>query len=723
MSCQIYDWTQGGIWIYNNASFTAADLADNGIYGSFVLEGNLVELHQDALQRVDLRGNLTISAGQFKVYGGIDNSYWGSVANASLIMSNGVLDIVDQAINIQDVAPFSFISTITGGTIRTQKGMVVQSPGFNPDGGLVEIYGNQNSMLLSDIGGAFYNIIINKSDYFTRTNVQSSVIKNNFIIEEGLAEVPFGKVLECQGNISVNQGGMLAVTSGMVKMGSLSSININDGGSLASEGYEGAPSVFTIIEPPAWYAFNVNSGGDITVYHTVFENMNEQGINIAAGANVNNWKPFESCEFRNGKNGASTLLSINNGQALAIRNAIFPENTWSGTYNVSKTVTSGHVVFYNATGAFSGEAFDNDPNNLIDWVPTLTATATATPQVICAGSSSQLDVIREGGFGPFTYLWSPAIGLSDPAIINPVASPLITTIYDVTVTDALGQTAASNVTLTVNPLLPVSVTINTFYNPAPPGSLITFYATPINGGDEPSYQWKVNGADAGDDLATYSYYPLYGDEVTCVLTSSAPCVTGNPATSNTITMIMVPAYINVTGEILAGTDTCFNAYGAITVPPAPGTFTVYPGGSANFIAGTRIRFLPGATVMPGGYMHAWITETNEYCGSLAKSLVSSVVSGVADEGEFNSDALSLSGFFAIYPNPTSGIFTLLNKGEVMTDKAQVDIFDMRGDRVLTASYAGEQTHLFTVNDLSPGLYFLKVISGKRIESFKLIVTR
>ncbi|HVX49403.1 MAG TPA: gliding motility-associated C-terminal domain-containing protein [Chitinophagaceae bacterium] len=60
------------------------------------------------------------------------------------------------------------------------------------------------------------------------------------------------------------------------------------------------------------------------------------------------------------------------------------------------------------------------------------AVATAGNDVsICEGSSTQLT-----GGGGLTYSWSPATGLSSPAIYNPVASPSDSTLYILTVTDA-----------------------------------------------------------------------------------------------------------------------------------------------------------------------------------------------------------------------------------------------------------------------------------------------
>ncbi|MBI4945833.1 MAG: gliding motility-associated C-terminal domain-containing protein [Bacteroidetes bacterium] len=60
------------------------------------------------------------------------------------------------------------------------------------------------------------------------------------------------------------------------------------------------------------------------------------------------------------------------------------------------------------------------------------ATATANPVNITFGDSTML--VADGGA---TYQWFPSTGLSDPTLSNPVASPIQTTTYCVTVTDAI----------------------------------------------------------------------------------------------------------------------------------------------------------------------------------------------------------------------------------------------------------------------------------------------
>ena len=92
------------------------------------------------------------------------------------------------------------------------------------------------------------------------------------------------------------------------------------------------------------------------------------------------------------------------------------------------------------------------------------------------------------------------------------------------------------VTMIVNPILPVSISISASNNPFCQGSMVTLTASPVNGGTTPAYQWKVNGTNVATTYPVYSYIPANGDIVSCVLNSSVPCPTGNPATSNTITL-------------------------------------------------------------------------------------------------------------------------------------------------------------------------------------------
>jgi len=73
-------------------------------------------------------------------------------------------------------------------------------------------------------------------------------------------------------------------------------------------------------------------------------------------------------------------------------------------------------------------------------------------------------------------------------------------------------------------------------------TLITFTATPTDGGANPAYQWQVNGANAGTNSATFASNTLNdGDVITCLLTNNGgQCLTASQVVSNTIKVGIIP---------------------------------------------------------------------------------------------------------------------------------------------------------------------------------------
>jgi len=107
-----------------------------------------------------------------------------------------------------------------------------------------------------------------------------------------------------------------------------------------------------------------------------------------------------------------------------------------------------------------------------------------------------------------------------------------------TFTNASGCDSVVTLHLTINPNLSASVSIasDAINNIICAGTVVTFTATPTNGGSNPGYQWKVDGVNVGTNSNSYTTTSLTnGQVVTCVMTSNAtPCVINSPATSNGI---------------------------------------------------------------------------------------------------------------------------------------------------------------------------------------------
>lgn len=122
-------------------------------------------------------------------------------------------------------------------------------------------------------------------------------------------------------------------------------------------------------------------------------------------------------------------------------------------------------------------------------------------------------------------------GVSSIPAFSPVAGAATLSVIPV----ANGCTGSPvNLSITVNQVLPAGVSISASANPVCVNTPVTFTAIPVNGGPSPTYQWNVNGISQGSNSPLFTYTPLNGDRISVSLTSSLPCASGNPATSNII---------------------------------------------------------------------------------------------------------------------------------------------------------------------------------------------
>ena len=111
--------------------------------------------------------------------------------------------------------------------------------------------------------------------------------------------------------------------------------------------------------------------------------------------------------------------------------------------------------------------------------------------ILCAGGSAQLSGAASIGTGsgstaPLTFTWSPATGLSSTNILNPIATPTVTTTYTLTATQGT-CTSQDQVIVTVNPTPTVTGISQTFC----PGASVTLSATGTPSGG--SYLWTPGG--------------------------------------------------------------------------------------------------------------------------------------------------------------------------------------------------------------------------------------
>ena len=172
------------------------------------------------------------------------------------------------------------------------------------------------------------------------------------------------QTVECEEGFTINQNGVvMAPNASIIKMGNGSALTVN-GGEIQMIGN-------TLYQPGLThitgnYELSIINNGTLTASNAIFEFMDINGVNIYPSGLVYGTNALSSCTFRNGASGGK-LLTINNDQDLVINGAIFPDNTWSGSYNVSKTNDHGTITFNNYSGNFAGTSYENDPYNRINW--------------------------------------------------------------------------------------------------------------------------------------------------------------------------------------------------------------------------------------------------------------------------------------------------------------------------------------------------------------------
>ena len=295
-------------------------------------------------------------------------------------------------------------------------------------------------------------------------------------------------------------------------------------------------------------------------------NLNASATDICPGQQV----VFTTVPFNGGAT-PSYQWKLNGNNIPGATNSAYQSTSLANGDIVSVIMTSS-LSCANPQSDLSNEIFITVSSS----VPAMVSLGMSAT-TICTGTPVNfIATPTNGGTSP-TYQWK-LNGNIIPGAAGPTYQSSTLANGDqvsVTMTSSLAcanpQTATmTGIAMTVTPTLSPSV-----YLESPTticaGELATFYASPGNGGTTPSYQWKVNGNNVGSNSNTYSSSSLNnGDIVTVVMTSSLGCASPQSATSDPITMTVLPsspATVNINASsttICPGTSVTFNVT-AVTI--------------------------------------------------------------------------------------------------------------------------------------------------------------
>ncbi len=231
--------------------------------------------------------------------------------------------------------------------------------------------------------------------------------------------------------------------------------------------------------------------------------------------------------------------------------------------------------------------------------------------------------------------------------------------------------------------------------------------------------WKIEGA------VSINNYSVFCGTIICnngalglntgVILDGRALTTTGALTTVAITVNstnpVVPANLYLTNIIVADTRV-YNAMQTITVAGNGTYFIVQPGGNVSMIAGQEIHYMPGTTVLSGGYLHGYISESP--CGMQPLSMLTTTVN------ENKPIIGDKSNLFRVYPNPTEGKFTLELLASEQLSRPVVQIYSMLGAKVIEEDMTGNKSKEFSINNMQPGIYFIHVTMGDRSSNAKII---
>ena len=322
-----------------------------------------------------------------------------------------------------------------------------------------------------------------------------------------------------------------------------------------------------------------------TIYNVTVSNFLPVSISIAASTNP-------VCA---GTAVTYTATPTNGGSAPSYQWKINGVNQGTNCPTYTYTPANGDIITCvlnsNLSCATGNPATSNTITMTVNPLLPVSVSITASANPVCTGTSVTYTAVPTNGGSTPSYQWK-VNGVnqgtnSSTYTFTPINGQTIACVLTSNATCATGNPATSNIiTMTVNPMLPVSVSIAASANPVCEGTAVTFTATPTNGGSAPSYQWKVNGVNQGTNSPIYTFTPINGQTITCVLTSNLTCVTGNPAMSNTITMTVNPLPVPT---ISGPSPICVNTSGTVYTTQASMTnyiWSVSGGGTITAGGGT-----------------------------------------------------------------------------------------------------------------------------------------
>jgi hypothetical protein len=369
-----------------------------------------------------------------------------------------------------------------------------------------------------------------------------------------------------------------------------------------------------------------------------------------------------------------TNTTICSGTPVSVTASGAISYTWSPSGSGSMSVfTPTSTTVYTVAGTFGG--CTGVPKTFTINVTTSVAlNVSASSTTLCAGQTTTLTAA-----GASSYAWQP--GSQTTASI--AVSPSTTTTYTVTGTNGgCSSQQSMMIFVTQVPAISSSITNTTVCSGMP-------VTVNVSGGT--SYVWTPSGSGSSSTFA-----PL----ATTAYTVTSPSACGNGSVTFTLNVVSAPV-ITATGPstICAGATTTLNASGATSYIWLPGT-------GLSSTSGATVTAFPASSIV------YTVTGSNGVCEASQMVPVSvDLCVGLED--------LAANSSIAVYPNPSTGLFTISIPGNA--GKLDVEVMNTLGQTVVKESSKNPEALVVDMNDYGRGVYYLKIQLNQGSKLVKVVL--
>lgn len=389
-----------------------------------------------------------------------------------------------------------------------------------------------------------------------------------------------------------------------------------------------------------------------------------------------------------GKGYYKNLVKYNFNTHSGITTITGPDSVCTGataTYNVTSTAPGATFEWrVNGVAAGTGTSYTYTPANgdqvlcvaiavpgscyspdsAISNIKVITVNPHVTisgPASVCAGVAVT-DTAFAAGTG-ITYQWrvnGAAAGSGSTHTYVPANGDHITvTIHGATGCPSDSATSAA-IVMTVNPLADVLTSVTADHDTVCAGTAIIATAHALAAGTH--FIWKVNSTFAGIDDSTFTYTPVAGDIIKCIVTAPVGgCYVANPdsATLSPVVLIATHPLLSVTGNtLLCSGDTATYAVSPLI---AGATYTWYNNGLSTGATGTTYNYAPAngdmlkcIAVLPSTGCYTSLADTSNTLTILVNNNVTPAIS--ITTASANVCAGSAATFYSSTPGMSGGSY-------------------------------------------------------------------